>query len=100
MMYPEPENCLDLHTWQEFFGFDQEGEFGWFGFEFDREHRKIRLIERKDSPLPPPGPAKPVNVPRDPSGIKKRKVCPLVSCDFTGRTRGEYTAPGPFDLLE
>ena len=26
VLYPAPENCLNLDAWQEFFGFDREGQ--------------------------------------------------------------------------
>ena len=37
VMYPEPENCLDLKSWQEFFGFDKEGQNAWFDIDLDEE---------------------------------------------------------------
>lgn len=37
VMYPEPENCLDLRSWQEFFGFDKEGQNAWFDIDLDEE---------------------------------------------------------------
>ena len=30
VMYPEPEVCLDLKTWKEFYGFDQNGQMPGF----------------------------------------------------------------------
>ena len=37
VMYPEPEVCLDLPAWQEFLGFDREGQNGWFDIDVDEQ---------------------------------------------------------------
>ena len=37
VMYPQPEVCLNLPAWQEFCGFDREGQNGWFDIALDEE---------------------------------------------------------------
>lgn len=37
ILYPAPENCLDLDAWREFYGFDREGQEGWFNVNVDTE---------------------------------------------------------------
>lgn len=37
IMYPAPEECLNLPAWQEFEGFDPHGQEGWFGIRVDTE---------------------------------------------------------------
>ena len=96
VMYPEPELCLNLETWQEFCGFDRKGDYAWFGFAFDPESMSIRLCERSDGPVHAPGPARPVHVLRDPGKIRQREVPSVVPCDFEGKPRRKKALPGPF----
>ena len=96
VMYPEPETCLNLETWQEFYGFDKNGQAFWFGFDFDRDAMKVRLKRRPDAPQHAPGPAKPVVVPRDPARVRKTDVLPEVLCDYYGNRRSLQELPGPF----
>ncbi len=100
VMYPEPEVCLDLPTWREFCGFDLTGEAAWFGFELDPDSLQIRLAERPDAPLHAPGPAKTVEVQRDPSAVQKRKALSFVPGDYRGHAHGEEVLPGPFEVWE
>lgn len=96
VMYPAPELCLNLDTWKEFSGFDQTSDSAWFGFEVDEETGRVRLTERPDSPLHAPGPAKPAQVMRDPSKIKKRAQISCVPCDYAGNEHTGDVLPGPF----
>ncbi len=98
VMYPAPELCLDLDTWREFCGYDLTGNSAWFGFRL--EDGKLSLEERKDSPVHAPGPAKPVQVLRDPSKIRKRKQVSCVPADITGRRHTGKVLPGPFSSWE
>ena len=41
VMYPQPETCLNLETWQEFYGFDLNGQTAWFGLELDEDTGKF-----------------------------------------------------------
>lgn len=45
VLYPAPEACLDLKSWQEFYGFDQKGQEGWFDIEVDTEQLIMRCRE-------------------------------------------------------
>ena len=48
VMYPAPEVCLDLHSWQEFYGFDKEGQEGWFDIDVDTEALTLTFLEGKE----------------------------------------------------
>lgn len=48
VMYPEPENCLHLPAWKEFFGFDQLGREAWFDLELDEERGTLRFVPAKE----------------------------------------------------
>ncbi len=54
IMYPQPEVCLDLKTWKEFYGFDRSGEYAWFAFEYDPENGTFSIKDRDDVSLPGP----------------------------------------------
>ena len=100
IMYPAPEICLDLAAWQEFTGFDQNGQSAWFGFSLNPDDMTLSVVDRTDSPLPAPGPARPAAVMRDPGAVRKVKVPVTVNCDFNGKKRGKSALPGPFASWE
>ena len=96
VMYPAPEVCLNLETWQEFCGFDLTGEAAWFAFALDPETMVIRVEQRADEPMHAPGPAKRAKVQRYPEAIAKRSALACVPGDFAGNAHGERVLPGPF----
>ena len=97
VMYPEPELCLNLETWQEFCGFDKDGSYAWFAFEFDPETFSYTLGKRSDAPLHAPGPERRVEVLRDPAKIRPVESLAVVSGDITGKERRDQSLPGPFN---
>lgn len=52
VIHPEPEELLHLPAWQEFEGFDLEGQEGWFDIEVDTEEYTLRF---KPAATPVPG---------------------------------------------
>jgi hypothetical protein len=50
VMYPEPEMCLDLATWQEFCGFDQNGSVG--DMEIDIDSANLTMVVTFKDALP------------------------------------------------
>ena len=51
VMYPEPEVCLNLPAWQEFCGFDLEGQNGWFDIDFNRESGTVTFRKTAENPF-------------------------------------------------
>ena len=100
VMYPAPQLCLNLESWQEFCGFDRDGNFAWFAFDLDPEQMTITLRQRSDAPLHAPGPARPVCVMRDPSRIHLCDSLSFVSGDIAGKERRDRSLPGPFQFWE
>lgn len=47
ILYPEPEICLHLPAWQEFYGFDRIGQEGWFDIEVDTKALTLRFLPAK-----------------------------------------------------
>lgn len=50
ILYPAPEVCLDLKSWQEFYGFDLSGSEGWFDFEVDTSKLTLKAKESEFRP--------------------------------------------------
>ena len=100
IMYPAPEVCLDLKSWQEFYGFDHNGSEGWFDIEIDTD--KLTLTVKKNTTKPPSfGPIAPGRYAYEPDDIKKVAPYPGVQIDITGNERqGDAVIPGPFAELE
>ena len=100
VLYPAPENCLDLDAWQEFFGFDREGQEGWFDISVDTQACTLTLKERPES-LPARFPQK-AGCPyvEQLDRIAGVRAWPEVSEDFYGLARGTRCMPGPFAALE
>ena len=96
VMYPAPELCLDLKSWQEFCSFDLHGDYAWFGFEVDSKTGKTAVAARCDAPVNAPGPDKKARLKRDPGSIDKVSVPSYVNCDLYGNERGDTSLPGPF----
>ena len=99
VLYPAPENCLDLDAWQEFFGFDREGQEGWFDISMDTKNCSMILTEKED--------AFGGQLSHDGRHLYARRTDQIVevrgraevSEDFYGMVRGERSLPGPFAQL-
>ncbi len=100
IMYPAPEVCLDLKTWQEFYGFDKHGQYAWFDFEVDPVKREIGVLDRKDEPVNAPGPYRSINLDRHPDAIEAVTTAEAVNCDICGNNRDDISLPGPFSSWE
>ena len=97
VMYPEPETCLDLPTWQEFNGFDLTGQHAWFGLELDEDAMVLRTCERHDSPFDAPGPPCQIQPLRTPGEVHGAPAVACVPGDYYGNARpGGNALPGPF----
>jgi len=80
VMYPEPEMCLDLPTWQEFCGFDTTGSECDVEIDINSDDLTMEIAFR--SPLP--------------EVASDKKVC----TDYFGNAAGEKRIPGPFAGLK
>lgn len=100
ILYPAPENCLDLQAWQEFYGFDKEGQEGFFTVEVDTE--KLTLELKKADGLPEMrhhGTGR-QNYITEPEMVLPVKASMETADAFDGDARGERRVPGPFAVLE
>jgi len=96
VMYPEPEVCLNLPAWQEFCGFDLEGQNGWFDIALDEADGTVTVRDSADAPFGLPAQLKRLALIRDPGDVRIVSGEPGVDTDMLGRARGEASLPGPF----
>lgn len=99
VMYPEPEVCLNLPAWQEFCGFDQTGQNGWFDIELD-EDLKVRIRESADAPRGLPAQLKRLALIRRPGDVAAVPALPESPEDMQGAPRGALALPGPLAAWE
>ena len=98
VMYPEPENCLNLPAWQEFYGFDLDGQNAWLSME-ERDGRYV-LIPCEEAPFALPSQMKRLKLILSPASIRPVAPDPLVSCDASGAPHPEGPVfPGPYNAL-
>ena len=71
VMYPEPENCLDLRSWQEFFGFDKEGQNAWFDIDLDEETGEAVFSPAEKPPFGFPRDLERLNMILEPEKVRK-----------------------------
>jgi len=90
VMYPEPEVCLDLPSWQEFCGYDKEGQNGWFDIDVDEDTGKFTCTAAQDVPFGFRGELERLNMILDPKDVKPVRA----ASEIPGETR-ETVLPGP-----
>ena len=91
VMYPEPENCLDLPAWQEFFGFDSEGQNAWFDISVDTVTGETVFSKAKDVPFGFRGETDKLHLLSDPGEVKTVRADDALPWRDT-----EQVLPGPF----
>lgn len=97
IFYPQPAVCLHLPAWQEFYGFDLQGQEGWFLVEVDARSLKLRFTKSEDKPLAFERDLERRHFVYDPEGMKKTAASPLADSDFFGETEPDgERLPGPF----
>ena len=94
VMYPEPEVCLDLPSWQEFLGFDREGQAGWFDIDVDEQTGEAVFRKAEDTPFGFRGDMERLGMILDPEKVREVAADP----DMPGETR-KKVLPGPFNQL-
>ena len=91
VMYPEPENCLNLPAWQEFFGFDLEGQNAWFDIDLDEEKGEAVFRKAKERPFAFGRQLERLNMILDPEKVRKVSA----DKDLPWEDEGEVL-PGPW----
>ena len=101
VMYPEPENCLNLSAWQEFYGFDKTGQDACLDVSFADETGEVTVSEREDDPFfAAAARFGRTNLLRAVADVRPVAPDPLVAADCTGEKHPEGAVlPGPFNTL-
>ena len=100
VLYPAPETCLDLASWQEFHGFDKQGQQGWFDIKVDTENYTLQVCEAEVKP----GSRSLSDVTT--AYVENAAQIGTVSCrdgvseDFFGKKSMRFCLPGPFAELK
>lgn len=100
VMYPEPENCLNLPAWQEFYGFDRTGQNAWLDASLDEDACVFTLSPSAEPPFALPRQLQRLGLIASPESIRPVAPDPLVPCDFTGEKHPDGPVlPGAFNAL-
>ncbi|MBR3042589.1 MAG: right-handed parallel beta-helix repeat-containing protein [Eubacterium sp.] len=100
IMYPAPEVCLDLKSWQEFYGFDKTGMEGWFDIEVDTNKLTLTIRRSEDNP-PGMGPIPEGRFIYEPENLKTVAGDERIDIDILGNVRDSSSViPGPFASLK
>ena len=100
VMYPEPEVCLNLPAWQEFCGFDREGQNGWFDIDVDAEAGSVTFRETKEGPFGFRGEAERLKLIRNPGDVREVTADAASREDRFDTERGAAALPGPYAVWE
>lgn len=100
ILYPAPEACLDLEAWQEFYGFDLEGQEGLFDIALDTKNLTVELCPSDCAPnLNHMGTGHRYYV-MDPENTAVVNASIEANEDFYGNMRASRCVPGPFAFLQ
>jgi hypothetical protein len=100
ILYPAPTVCLDLQAWQEFYGFDREGQEGYFDINIDTENFTMEIRNINELPVFSPRTPEKDRYILNAENIHKVKAKSIIASDFYGNTiTDELRFPGPFIKL-
>lgn len=95
ILYPAPPVCLDLAAWQEFYGFDMEGQEGWLSIEVDTMNYTMKFKKSDYKPFFPR--RKKESSIKECSHIEKVLKDDMVPSNFFGeKIEDNKVMPGPF----
>lgn len=101
VIYPEPEACLDLPAWKEFYGFDLQGQEAWFDIKVDTEKYTLQFVKSPEKPFAFPGALERHGYIYQPEELKRVDRADSVISDFYGQTVDENgIIPGPIQRIE
>ena len=99
IMYPAPEVCLDLKSWQEFYGFDMNAQEAWFDIDIDTTELTLTVKPAVKGPFSGFGPARKYSY-NTADEITKVQTDNRLETDFSGNNCTEKRLPGPFENLK
>ncbi|MGB8452527.1 MAG: right-handed parallel beta-helix repeat-containing protein [Anaerocolumna sp.] len=100
ILYPAPAVCLDLQAWQEFYGFDMQGQEGYFDILVDTENFTMEIHKIDELPVFSPRSPEIGRYILNSEEIRMVKAKSIIKSDFYGNVNtDELRLPGPFMKL-
>lgn len=100
ILYPAPAVALDLQAWQEFYGFDMQGQEGYFDIDIDTENFTMVFKKSMEIPLSSPHSLKKSRYTVNLEDIRPVEAKSMVPNDFFGNpVENGLRVPGPFVKL-
>ena len=99
IMYPAPEVCLDLKSWQEFYGFDLNAQEAWFDIDINTADLTMTVKPSLKGPMTFHGPVKQEEI-KTADDLVMVETDKRIETDFLGNPAGVKRMPGPFDNLK
>ena len=97
VMYPAPEVCLNLSAWQEFCGFDREGQCGWFRIDVNAERNCVTFRACGEDPAGLPSQIRRMKLVKDPKAVRAVTPDPKIRADRLGNPLDPSAVlPGPY----
>ncbi len=100
ILYPAPAECLDLQAWQEFYGFDMQGQEGFFDITVDTDNFTMKFDKSEEVPMSFPHSSNNSRYTVNLEEIRPVNTSSKVANDFYGNAvEDELRIPGPFVRL-
>ena len=101
ILYPQPPVCLHLPAWQEFYGFDLQGQEAWFDVDVDTEKLTFTCRKAAKKPFAFPGELEKRNFVFEPEKTRSVDASALIQADFYGiEIENGRCLPGHFAELD
>jgi len=100
VIYPAPEVCLDLKSWQEFYGFDIDAQQGMFDIQVDTEEYTVSFAKREGGFAARFFDMEESSFIQDPEAVQGVGIQDGVATDFYGEAQRMFRVPGPFGRIE
>ncbi len=99
ILFPQPEECLDLPAWQEFHQFDLSGQEGFLTVDIDTEAYTMTIQSMESLPFYAGAFSRKKNYVRAISDINKVDAREAANLDFWGKASESKRLPGPFQEI-
>ncbi len=100
VLYPAPEACLDLPTWQEFYSFDKDGQSGWFDIQVDTDAYTVKFTKNETNENFRKYMEEQACCITNPSELAPVFCRDNIKTDFFGQEVPMFRLPGPFSEIE
>jgi hypothetical protein len=100
ILYPSPTACLDLKAWQEFYGFDKQGQEAYFDINIDTVNFTMVIQRMKELPMSFSRSSEKHKYIQNLEDVRQVEMKNIAPSDFYGnKITEEFRVPGPFIKL-